>query len=74
MAAKKIIIPDSVDEIESLAFVNCPNLEMLYFDGSPFTIASDILGDRKDVVISVLKGSSAEKWAKRLGLTIEYHQ
>ena len=74
VAAKEIIIPDSVDVIESYAFANCNNLEMSYFEGSPFSSSSDILGGRTDVVISVLKGSSAEKWAKRLGLTIVYHQ
>ena len=31
VAAQKIIIPDCVDVIESYAFANCNNLELLYF-------------------------------------------
>ena len=71
--AETITIPDSVDVIESRAFANCPNLKVVYFEGSPFSIANDILDGCEDFVVSVLKGSSAEKWANRKGLPVIYH-
>jgi len=73
VSAEKIIIPASVDEIESKAFANCPNLEMIYFEGSPYSIANDILYGCENVTISVSQGSSAEKWATRRGYTVVYH-
>ena len=73
IGAQMIVIPASVDEIESRAFADCPNLETLYFEGSPYSIAADILAGSKNVTVSVLQGSSAEKWAKRVGLSVIYH-
>ena len=73
VSAQRIIIPASVDEIESKAFANCAQLEMLVFEGSPYSIATDILSGCANVTISVSEGSSAEKWASRLGLTVVYH-
>ncbi len=71
--AQKIIIPESVDVIESQAFANCESLEVLYFEGSPFSIDNSILGGRTDVTIDCLPGSSAAKWANRLSLPVVYH-
>ena len=68
-----IIVPDSVEEIESRAFADCPNLEVLYFEGSPYSIARDILSGCDNAAVSVEQGSSAKKWAERAGLTIIYH-
>ena len=73
VGAQMIIVPASVDEIESRAFADCTNLETLYFEGSPFSIASDILSGCNNVTISVVQGSSAERWAKRFGYTVVYH-
>ena len=71
--ATTIIIPAAVDEIKSKAFANCNHLEMLYFEGSPYSIATDILSGCGTVTISVVEGSSAEKWAKKMGYAIIYH-
>ena len=71
--ATTIIIPAAVDEIKSKAFANCNHLEMLYFEGSPYSIATDILYGCGTVTISVVEGSSAEKWAKKMGYAIIYH-
>ena len=73
-SAKNIIIPASVKTIESHAFANCKELEMLYFEGSPTNIADDILSGCENVLIVVLQGSDAEKWASDMHLNIEYHQ
>ena len=62
-----------MDEIAPRAFADCPNLEILFFEGSPFSIASDILSGCSGVTVSVAQGSSAEKWAKRMNLPIAYH-
>lgn len=72
-AAQKIVVPDSVDYIRSRAFADSMSLQELYFEGSPFTIANDILDGCGDVTVNCLKGSSAAKWATRLGLTVIYH-
>ena len=73
VGAQMIIVPASVDEIESRAFADCTNLETLYFEGSPFSIASDILSGCNNVTVSVVQGSSAERWAKRYGFPVVYH-
>ena len=73
VSAQRIIIPASVDVIESKAFANCSYLQMLVFEGSPYSIATDILSGCANVTVSVSEGSSAEKWANRLGLTVIYH-
>ena len=52
-----IIIPISVDTIESRAFAHCTELQILYFEGSPFSISSDILEGCENVTVSVVKGS-----------------
>ena len=44
-----------------------------YFEGSPFSISSDILEGCENVTVSVVKGSSAEKWAIRYGYAVNYH-
>ena len=74
VSAKVIIIPDTVETIESLAFANNPNLEVLYFEGSPYSIAADMLSGSNGVTVSVIRGSYAENWAKARGLDIEYHE
>ncbi len=61
VGAKTIVVPASVDEIQSRAFANCTNLETLYFEGSTFSIASDILSGCGSVTVSVVQGSSAER-------------
>ena len=71
--AQTIIIPASVDEIGSKAFANCPNLETLYFEGSPYSIALNILAGCSNVTVSAVQGSSAEKWAVRAGFPVVYH-
>ena len=73
VGAKTIVVPASVDEIRSRAFANCTNLETLYFEGSPFSMASDILSGCNNVTVSVVQGSSAERWAKRYGFPVVYH-
>ena len=73
MDVQMIVIPASVDVIEARAFADCGRLETLYFEGSPYSIAADILEGCGEVQISVLPGSSAEKWAKRLSLPVVYH-
>ena len=70
--AQMVFIPSSVSVIESYAFSACYNLEILYFEGSPDRI-EDILSGRSDVIVSVVKGSSAETWARANGLTVIYH-
>ena len=73
VGAKTIVVPASVDEIRSRAFANCTNLETLYFEGSPFSMASDILSGCNNVTVSVVQGSSAERWATRYGFPVVYH-
>ena len=71
--AQAIIIPTSVETIDPYAFSYCNNLEVLYFEGSPLTISSAALSGCNSVVISVIKGSSAETWAEELEYPIAYH-
>ena len=68
-----IVVPASVQIIESHAFSCCPNLRMIVFEGSPSYIAPDILGTKNDVIINTALGGSAEQWAKDLELVVMYH-
>ena len=72
VGARKIIIPTSVVAIESRAFAECENLEELYFEGSPYNIADDILSGCRSVKIYLVKESTSEKWAIQQGLTVYY--
>ena len=72
VSAQWIIVPDSVEVIESRAFADCPNLLVLYFEGSPYTIALNTLSGSDNAAVNVIRGSSAEKWANRVGLTVIY--
>ena len=71
VSARKIVIPASVTTINSKAFANCGNLQILYFEGSPKTIAADILSGCSGVTVSCPAGSSAATWANSQGLTVE---
>ena len=73
IAVQKIIIPDSVEVIESRAFADSLSLRELFFEGSPISIANDILAGCDNVTISCVQGSSAATWANSCGLNVEYH-
>lgn len=73
LGAEKIVVPAFVKFIDSRAFADCANLQLLYFEGSPDVIASDIADGCTNVTVSVVKGSSADTWAKAAGLPVAYH-
>jgi hypothetical protein len=73
LGAERIIVPAAVNFIDSRAFADCANLELLYFEGSPDVIASDIVEGCNKVIVSVEQGSSAYTWAKSVGLPVVYH-
>jgi len=73
ISAEKIIVPAVVRFINSRAFADCSNLQLLYFEGSPDVIAMNILDGCGNVTVSVEQGSSADTWAKSAGLPIIYH-
>ena len=72
-STQKVIIPSSVKVIESGAFAEMPNLQVLFFEGSPESISSDILGDCQFVYIDCAQGSTAETWAREQNYPIAYH-
>ena len=71
--AQVIVIPASVGAIESRAFADCPNLVMLYFEGSPNKIAKDAIAGCGTVTVSARQYSSAIVWATELGLPVIQH-
>jgi hypothetical protein len=73
LGAERIIVPAFVRFIDSRAFADCANLQLLYFEGSPDMIASDIADGCTNVTVSVEQGSSADTWAKDAGLPVVYH-
>ena len=73
LGAERIIVPAFVRFIDSRAFADCANLQLLYFEGSPDMIAMDILDGCGNVTVSVEQGSSADSWAKSAGLPVVYH-
>ena len=71
--AQEIVIPQSVEIIGSRAFACSPTLKLLYFEGSPVSIADDILTGCENVIISCSAGNSVESWANNKGYKVIYH-
>ena len=74
--AQSILIPASVGEIRSGAFASCPELELLYFEGSPDSIAADAAaGCEKLSAVSIAQAENGavKTWAEGNGLEILYH-
>ncbi|MCR5088770.1 MAG: leucine-rich repeat domain-containing protein [Oscillospiraceae bacterium] len=71
-SAQKIIIPENVDIIEARAFADSTALLVLLFEGSPTSIADDILSGCGVVAVYCYKGSSAEIWADLHGFKVVY--
>lgn len=72
MCAQMIIVPASVNVIESRAFANCTGLKVLTFESNPTSIDSSILEGCGNVTVRVQQGGSAESWAKGMGYPVEY--
>ena len=72
--AQQIVIPATVQRIDSRAFADCANLMVLYFEGAPANIADDILnGCGHEVVFSLPAGSPLAVWAGEHGIRVIYH-
>lgn len=72
VSARRIVVPPSVTVIGSRAFADCKYLEEIFFEGSPQSIAEDILSGCNIVKIYVIKDSTAENWATQQGLPVVY--
>lgn len=70
--AEMVIIPAGVNVIESRAFADCRNLQVLVFEDSPYSIAPDFLAGCSGVTIRAARGTSAERWARANGFAVEY--
>lgn len=73
VSAQKIVVPETVRTIKVKAFANNQSLQILYFEGAPYSIADDILSGCSNVVVDVVSGSSAEAWALANGYRVQYH-
>ena len=74
VTAQQIIIPASVQTIGSSAFANCPNLLVVYFEGTSADIAGDLFtGCRNNVMISIPANSTLASWANTHGVQVIYH-
>ena len=71
--AQAVVVPASVEVIESQAFANSPRLRLLRFEGSPASIADDVLLGCEDVVIQAAPGSAAETWALENGYAVTHN-
>ena len=73
MSAEVIIIPSTVETIKSGSFSGCANLKAIIFEGSPESIANDIVTNTEDVTVFVIKDSNAEAWAHDAGFRVKYN-
>lgn len=73
IAAEVIYIPASVKVIQYDAFANCRNLKTLVFDGSPSSIADDMLAGCTGVTIRARKNTTAASWATARGIPVSYY-
>ncbi len=64
---KEIVIPASVKIIETGAFIRCPELERVYFEGSPEQLEPEIF--EAGVLIYGPSGSLVEEYALQNGFT-----
>lgn len=72
IGAELVIVPASVNVIESRAFADCRNLQVLVFEDSPYSIAADILSGCSGVTVRTMRGTAAERWARINGFAVEY--
>ena len=72
MSSEVIIIPASVETIKSGAFVGCADLKAIIFEGSPESIANDIVSNPENVTVFVIKDSDTEAWARQAGFRVKY--
>ena len=73
MSAQVIIIPATVENIKAEAFVGCTDLKAIIFEGSPQSIANDIVNDPENVTVLVIKDSDTEAWARQAGFRVKYN-
>ena len=66
---KSVVIPDKTASIRSGAFNNCMRLESVYIPHSVKSISSNAFANSDNVVIHCRRGSYAEKYAVRNGIT-----
>lgn len=62
---KSVTIPETVLRIESGAFIDCTELEFVYFEGAPEEFGSGVFDP--DVIIYGSLGSTVEEYAKSNG-------
>lgn len=68
---EELTIPDSVEEIGSLAFAECIFLDRITFAGADMP-AEDVSFEGSDPVIVCLEGSEVEEWAVANRYEVEY--
>ena len=73
MGAEVIIIPAATQNIKARAFVGCDDLKAIIFEGSPQSIANDIVIDPENVSVFVIKDSDADAWARQAGFRVKYN-
>jgi hypothetical protein len=74
VTAQQIVVPASVQTIGSSSFANCPNLLVVYFEGTSADISGDLFtGCRNNVVISIPANSALAAWANAHGVQVIYH-
>lgn len=71
--AQKIVIPATINSIESRAFAYSESVQIVRFEGYACGLEDDILAGNKHVIIECFRGSPIEEWACRLGYHVEYH-
>ena len=71
--AEVIVIPSSVETIKSKAFVNCANLKAIIFEGTPMSIANDMVSNPEDVTVYAIKESFLKEWAHEAGFKVKYN-
>ena len=73
MSAEVIIIPATVETIKSGAFEGCADLKAIIFEGTPQSIANEIVTDPENVTVFVIKDSDTEAWAQESGFRVKYN-
>ena len=73
MSAEVIIVPAAVETIKSGAFEGCADLKAIIFEGTPQSIANEIVTDPENVTVFVIKDSDTEAWARESGFRVKYN-
>lgn len=68
----KLVLPETVEKIGEMAFINCKRLEEVNLPASVRYMGDDVFKNCPNVTVLVVKGSFGEAYCKQNGIPYQY--